>query len=37
MVATALLESVLDEIDCVDDFWPESNDPGGDSVSCPGG
>ena len=26
-----LLESVLDEIDCVDDFGPESEDPGGDS------
>ena len=31
-----LLESVLDEIDCVDDFGPESEDPGGDSETCPG-
>ena len=33
----ALLELVLDEIDCVDDFGPESDDPGGDSQTCPGG
>ena len=34
--AVTPLESVLDEIDCVDDFGPESEDPGGESETCPG-
>ena len=37
MVVLALLESVLDEIDCVDDFGSESDDPGSDSETFPGG
>ena len=35
VATTTLLESVLDEIDCVDDFRPESEDLGGDSETCP--
>ena len=33
--AVTPLESVLDEKDCVDDFGPESEDPGGESETCP--
>ena len=36
MVVPTLLESVLDEIDCVDEIGPES-DAGGDLETCPGG
>ena len=36
MATMTLLESVLDEINCVDDFGPESEDSGGDSETCPG-